>query len=181
MVSPAKLAHVVLRTGDIERMTEWYIRVLDGRVVYANDMLAFITYDDEHHRVAFLNAGATERPGPSHSGLEHIAFTYAALGELLDTHQRLKSDGIEPFWCINHGPTTSIYYRDPDDNQIELQIDNFGTEDDLQRFFASGAFAANPIGVEFDPDVLRARLQAGEPMSELVKQSGKPVALDEVR
>ena len=180
MVSPVKLAHVVLRTGDIKRMTQWYVRVLDGRVVFANDALAFITYDDEHHRVALLNAGTTERPGPTHSGLEHVAFTYAALGDLLDSYQRLKQDDIAPFWCINHGPTTSIYYRDPDNNQIELQIDNFDTEEALKEFFDSGTFAANPIGVEFDPDELHARLRAGEPISELVKQSGKPVALNEV-
>ena len=73
-----------------------------------------------------------------------------------------------------------IYYRDPDNNQIELQIDNFDTEEALEEFFASGAFAANPIGVEFDPDDLHRRLLAGEPISELVKQSGNPVALEEV-
>lgn len=161
-------------------MTQWYVQVLDGRVVYANDALAFITYDDEHHRVAFLNAGATERPGPTHSGLEHIAFTYSELGDLLDNYQRLKTDDITPFWCINHGPTTSIYYRDPDNNQIELQIDNFDTEEALEEFFASGAFVANPIGVEFDPDDLHRRLLAGEPISELVKQSGNPVALKDI-
>ena len=84
--------------------------------------------------------------------------------------QDLKATGIEPHWCINHGPTTSLYYRDPDGNQIELQIDNFTTQADLDAFFSSGAFAENPIGVEFDPEALLARFERGDPVEELIVQ-----------
>lgn len=181
MVSPAKLAHVVLRTGNLPEMRDWYVDVLEGHVVYANDALAFLTYDEEHHRVALLNAGTTKSPTPEHSGLEHVAFTYDELGDLLDTYQRLKASGTLPFWTINHGPTTSFYYRDPDGNQIELQIDNFDTDEELEEFFTSGAFAANPIGVEFDPDELHGRLKAGEPKSELIKQVGTAVTLEQAQ
>ena len=38
---------------------------------------------------------------------------------------RLKDTGITPYWCINHGFTLSMYYRDPDQNQVELQVDLF--------------------------------------------------------
>ena len=43
---------------------------------------------------------------------------------------RLKAAGILPYWCINHGPTTSLYYKDPDGNVIELftQIDRMSDE-----------------------------------------------------
>ncbi|GGP54209.1 VOC family protein [Saccharothrix coeruleofusca] len=181
MVSPAKLAHVVLRTGDLQTMIDWYVAVLDARVVHANEQLAFLTYDDEHHRVALVNAGATERPTSAHSGLEHVAFTYADLGDLLDNYQRLKAAGTTPVWSVNHGPTTSLYYADPDGNKVELQIDNFDTDEQMEAFFASGAFAANPIGVEFDPDELHARLKAGEPRSELIKQTGSPATVSQRR
>jgi hypothetical protein len=69
----------------------------------------------------FLNPGALA-PGERDSGdfcagkeagLHHMAFTFKSLGELLETFTRLKDGGIRPFWCINHGPTTSMYYRDP--------------------------------------------------------------------
>jgi catechol-2,3-dioxygenase len=36
----------------------------------------------------------------------------------------LKGAGITPFVSVNHGLTTSFYYRDPDGNGVELQIDN---------------------------------------------------------
>jgi hypothetical protein len=64
-----------------------------------------------------------------------------------------------------------MYFADPDGNHVELQYDNFATDGELQAFFDSGAFAANPIGVEFDPEELVRRFQAGEPVEQLVKLS----------
>ena len=81
---------------------------------------------------------------------------------------RIKGKGIRPFFCVNHGPTTSMYYRDPDGNRIELQIDNFATAEEGQAWMNSPAFDRNPIGVEFDPDALVDRFRAGVPVAELV-------------
>ncbi|MFD4658297.1 VOC family protein [Kitasatospora sp. NPDC058444] len=171
MASPEKLAHVVLRTGRLSTMTDWYARVLEGRIAFANEALAFLTYDDEHHRVALVATGASERPTDAHSGLHHVAFTYATIKDLLDTYQRLKGGGIAPFWCINHGPTTSMYFEDPDGNHVELQIDNFATAEALDEWFRSGDFEANPIGVDFDPDDLVRRFESGEALADLVRRA----------
>lgn len=172
--SPAKLAHVVLRTPRMEAMQRWYENVLGARVVFANPFLAFLTYDDEHHRIAFVSDPGAEAPSPRASGLEHVAFTYASLGDLVATWERLHEQGIEPYWCINHGPTTSLYYADPDGNHVELQIDNFPDAASLHAWFESGAFAKNPIGVVFDPAALAARYRAGVPERELVVQGAVP-------
>ncbi len=170
MAAPIKLAHVVYRTGRLAEMRDWYATVLEARVVFENPMIAFETYDDEHHRIAFIDVKATEQPAANARGVEHVAFTYASLGDLLDTYARLKAVGITPYWPINHGPTTSLYYRDPDGNQIELQIDNFTTMSEAEAFARSDAFVRNPIGVTFDPDLLLQRFRRGDPVSELVKQ-----------
>jgi catechol-2,3-dioxygenase len=170
MAAPIKLAHVVFRTGRLAEMRDWYRTVLEARVVFENPFIAFARYDDEHHRLAFVDTKATEQPAPNARGLEHVAFTYASLGDLLGTYERLKGIGITPYWRINHGPTTSLYYRDPDGNQIELQIDNFKTAEDADAFVRSDAFERNPIGVEFDPDRLLERFRRGDPVSELMKQ-----------
>ena len=42
----------------------------------------------------------------------------------------LAGDSIKPYWCINHGLTTSLYYHDPDDNAVELQVDNFASSEE---------------------------------------------------
>ena len=168
--SPAKLAHVVLRTGQMKAMLDWYVRVLDGRVAHEGEYLAFMTYDEEHHRVAFAVTGASERPDDKHTGLHHVAFTYSTLGDLIGTYKRLRALGIQPTVTINHGPTMSMYYTDPDGNNIELQFDNFETPEEAREFFESDAFAENPVGGLFDPDQLAARFEAGEPVAELVKR-----------
>ena len=51
-VTPQKFAHAVLATKTLKPMVDWYITVLCAEVVHSNEMLAFLTYDDEHHRIA---------------------------------------------------------------------------------------------------------------------------------
>jgi len=174
---PSKLAHVVFQTNRMKEMRDWYCSVLGGHVIYENPHLSFVTYDDEHHRVAFVDFGplaprdtetelrvkATEPPG-----LHHVAFTFPSMGDFLDNYVRLRDRGVRPFFCVNHGPTTSMYYRDPDGNRVELQIDNFATAEEGQAWMHSAAFDRNPIGVEYDPDELAKRFNAGVPVAELV-------------
>lgn len=179
MASPYKVSHIVYQTNRPREMREWYCRVLSAELVYENDFISFITYDDEHHRVAFINPGPLEAREPGdrangdfragrESGLHHIAFTFKGLGELLDNYERLRDGGIRPYWCINHGPTSSMYYHDPDNNQVELLIDNFEDVRDGKAYMRSAAFAKNPIGVEFDPEDMVARFRAGTNREELL-------------
>ena len=176
---PTKLAHVVFQTNRLAEMRDWYCAVLGGHVIYENPRLSFVTYDDEHHRVAFIDFGPLAQRDAAagtelgvkpveQPGLHHVAFTFGAMGELLDTYARLKERDIRPFFCVNHGPTTSMYYRDPDGNRVELQIDNFATAKEGQDWMLSPAFDRNPIGVEYDPDELVKRFKAGVPVVELV-------------
>ena len=175
---PTKLAHVVYQTNRLKEMREWYAAVLDGHVIYENEQLSFVTYDDEHHRVAFVDFGPLDArkdataqldvrrsDGP---GLHHVAFTFGSMRELLDSYVKLKARGIRPFFSVNHGPTTSMYYADPDGNRVELQIDNFATAEEGQAWMKTPAFDQNPIGVEFDPGELLRKFESGVPVAELV-------------
>jgi catechol-2,3-dioxygenase len=173
--TPSKLAHIVLRTARYQETVHWYETVLGARVVFGNPMLSFLTYDDEHHRIAVVNIPGLPDQTPA-AGVDHVAFTYGSLGDLLHTYRRLSDAGIAPYWCINHGPTTSLYYRDPNGVQIELQIDNFADDEALNGWVRSGALKRNPIGVEFDPEVLYARFERGDPLAELVQQGSAPPA-----
>jgi hypothetical protein len=60
-----------------------------------------------------------------------------------------------------------MYHRDPDNNRVELQIDNFPTAEELQDYFQSAAFAANPVGVTYDPEQLVRDYEAGAPIADL--------------
>src|SRR5262245_61028856 len=105
-IAPMKLAHVVLRTARFQEMIAWYETVLGARVVHTDGILAFLTYDDEHHRIAIAGIPGLEDRPQTVAGTDHVAFTHADLGDLLYTYARLKSEGIEPYWTLNHGPTT---------------------------------------------------------------------------
>ena len=162
MAPPARLAHIVFRTNQLDVMVDWYLRVLEARIVFRSDSMAFITYDDEHHRVAILGGDFPEHArGPS-VGFYHAAFAYDSLQQLLDTSERLAGLNIHPWRLINHGPTISYYYADPDGNDVELQVDCFRSPDEATAYMNSDAFRQNPVGVILDEGELRARHARGE-------------------
>ena len=171
MMSPVKMSHYVLQTNRIAAMRDWYLAVLGGEVVHQNDNLCFLAYDDEHHRIAFLNYGPLEERTDRHVGLNHVAFGFDRLGDLLGAYERLKARGIVPHWCVNHGPTTSIYYHDPDGNGVELEVENFATLAECTAYMRGPDFARNSRGVEFDPDAMAKKLRAGAPERELLDRS----------
>jgi catechol-2,3-dioxygenase len=180
-IRPTKFAHIVYRTRRFEQMLQWYELVFGAKVQYQNPGLAFLTYDDEHHRFAFANMALfqpdgtdTERQGAI--GVDHVAYTYASLSDLLETYARLNANGITPYWRIHHGISVSLYYADPDGNQVEFQVDSFATNEDATAFMQAH-WDANPLGVEFDPDQWLARLRAGTPESEFLRrQMHEPVS-----
>jgi catechol-2,3-dioxygenase len=168
VIRPTRFAHFVLRVRNLEESIAWYQTLLGMEVVHHAGKLVFLTYDDEHHRLALAETpvGAGARGAP---GLDHVAYTLGSLGDLLSTYKRLAAKGIKPVWPINHGLTTSLYYEDPDGCRVEFQVENFDTPAKLRAYMESEAFAKNPIGVGFDPDQLVARYQAGEPIETLLK------------
>jgi catechol-2,3-dioxygenase len=127
-VRPAKFVHVVYRTRRFEQMLHWYQTVFDAKVQHQKPALAFLTYDGEHHRFAFANLdilqpGGTEADRRGMIGVDHVAYTDASLNDLLENYAQLKAQGIRPYWCVHHGFTVSMYYADPDGNQMEFQTD----------------------------------------------------------
>jgi len=154
-------------------MLEWYQFVFDARVQYANPALAFLTYDDEHHRFAIANIDVlrpdsreTEKRGLV--GVDHVAYTYASLEELFENYEQLKAKGIDPYWCVHHGMTVSMYYADPDGNQMEFQVDVFDDSEEAGDYMRGPITEANPVGVEYDPEDWLARMRAGTPASEFL-------------
>lgn len=172
-IRPEKFVHVVYRTRRFQEMIRWYENVFDAKVQYQNPVLAFLTYDDEHHRFAFVNlevlqpdAANNDRRGPI--GVDHVAYTYRSLTELFDNYVQLKELGVRPYWCVHHGITVSMYYGDPDGNQMEFQIDSYADNDQANEFMHGPGFDTNPIGVEYDPEDWLARMKAGAPESDFL-------------
>jgi hypothetical protein len=73
-------------------------------------------------------------------------------------------------WCVNHGPTTSVYYKDPDGSLIETQVENFDGQEEADAFMMSNGYRENPVGVDVDMEDLITRLRAGEDQKILKKR-----------
>lgn len=142
-------------------MLNFWSSFLGAERVFENDFIAFLRYDEEHHRVAIIQEPDTGPRVASTAGLHHVAFSYPSLRALLSAHKEREKIGIEPAWCVNHGPTTSIYYKDPDGNAIETQVDNFDTVEEANVFMTSEMFRVNPIGTDIDPHDLLRQLDSG--------------------
>jgi catechol 2,3-dioxygenase-like lactoylglutathione lyase family enzyme len=187
-VSPYKFAHAVLRTAHLDESIRYYQLLLNARVHAQRPFFAGMTYDEEHHRLALIAVPATAAVDngtvavpvadangadlapvafAAAPGLEHLAFTFESLAALLGTYVRVKAAGIKPAYCINHGPTISLYYADPDGHKTELQIDTMSMEL-AKEYVESDVFASNPLGWPFDPDQLVQRFQAGDSLTELM-------------
>lgn len=181
-IRPGKFAHIVYRTRRFEQMLRWYETVFDARIQYQNPALAFLTYDDEHHRFALANLSILqpeENEMNRHGviGVDHVAYTYASLNDLFENYAQLKERGILPYWCVHHGITVSMYYADPDGNQMEFQVESFASNAEANAFMNGPHFSANPIGVEYDPQDGLTRLRAGASLSDfLLRQVDAPVS-----
>jgi len=122
MPTTPKFAHIVLQTNQLAAMRQWYCRVLDAHVVHEKGALCFITFDDEHHRIALFHP-PFQLPArtPMMVGLAHSAYTFPTLEALAEKYEALKNAGVTQRVPVQHGVTTSLYYRDPDGNAVSCR------------------------------------------------------------
>jgi catechol 2,3-dioxygenase len=168
------LHHVTLKTTRVDAMVEWYRIVVGMTTNHLSEAGAWMTNDAANHRVALLaHPALSDDPDKvPHTGMHHMAFEYADVGQLLATYERLKDRGIVPHAFLDHGLTTSLYYVDPDGNSVELQADNFGDWAASTRWMRSAPeFEANPIGVSVDPERMLAAWHEGADAAELHRRS----------
>ncbi|CAM1501269.1 Fc.00g104310.m01.CDS01 [Cosmosporella sp. VM-42] len=166
LLSPTALCHVVLRTtaANYEPMVKFYLSILGASITHKTYRLCFLSYDHEHHRIAILidPRSFPRKEEGSQVGLHHMAFGFDKLSDLAESYEQKKAMGILPTWCVNHGMSTSMYYQDPDGNELEFQVDNYDTVEEAVDFMASPEFEENPVGVDFDAETFVGRLRSGE-------------------
>ncbi|MGX1675488.1 VOC family protein [Streptomyces sp. NPDC055400] len=181
-----RLHHLGLTTSNADAMVAWYRTVIGMDLVHRTDSAtdtsdgapvmksAWVTNDEANHRMAFV-----EYPGlrpdedkAQHHRVQHFAFAYRTLEELLGTYVRLKGEGITPVLCTDGGAQTAFYYTDPDGHSVELHVDNFGDSwTSMEHMRHSPEFAANTIGHFVDPDKLVEAWEAGASASEISERA----------
>ncbi len=171
MIKP-KLHHVTMKTSHLDEMIAWYGLVIGAKVQFKNPVAAWTTNDAANHRIAFLAVpGLDDDPEKiRHNGMHHCAFEYDNFADLMSTYDRLRKAGVEPAFCLDHGMTMSLYYKDPEGNFVELQSDSFSDWNLSSEWMrTSPDFEADPIGTFFDPARVYEEFKSGADFAALQK------------
>ena len=125
------LHHYGLTTTRFEEMRDWYFKVLGMTPTFeSSDPTAnksgmnasWVTNDKANHRIGIIAIpGLTDDSEKHlHTKIHHVAYEYSSLDDLLETYVRLSRIGIDPVVSFDHGASIALYYRDPDQNIVEL-------------------------------------------------------------
>jgi catechol 2,3-dioxygenase len=168
------LHHFNLKTTRLQELIDWYKAVVGAEVTFQDASGAWLSNDAANHRIALLCfAGFVDDPDrETRTGMHHSAFEYDSFSDLNASYLRLCDAGIEPDICIDHGMTLSYYYKDPDGNRVELQVDSFGDWGASKEWMrTSPDFRANPIGVFVDPARIAAAAASGESFADIHRRA----------
>ena len=172
--------HWGMKTLKVDEMADWYSKICGYEIVLdvAQQMdvstetpprAMLVANDLAHHRGGFFsNPLLKDDPGRRlMPGLSHFAFGYDSVDDLLSSWERLKGEGIEPILCTDHGPSFALYYKDPDNNTVELCCDAWEEPGRALEAVHDPAFVANPFGRQFDPAKMLAARRSGLALREL--------------
>lgn len=118
------LGHVGLFVTDIEKMQDFYTRVLGFTVTDSGSgrggvKLVFMSRNpDEHHQVVL----ATGRPDGSFGVVNQISFRTGSLSDLRAVYDIVVREQVDDIAPINHGNAWSVYFRDPEGNKLEVYV-----------------------------------------------------------
>ena len=181
-----KLQHYGLTTAHLDPMIEWYRKVIGVKVNHRSAMpegaqrrapfsaVAFTSNDEVNHRVVFFEVpGVGADPDRSrHTRVQHVAFEYRKLDDLLGSYVRLKGLGILPAYALDEGFQAAFYYEDPDRNIVELNMNYYGDDwTATEHMLVSASLAQRPQAAPVDPEKMIAARKAGASAWELHERS----------
>jgi len=121
------LTHAAIHVWDLPRMARFYEAVLGlmrtDQGHSANYKVDFIFYTadaSKHHQFVLV----TGRPRDvTFNVVNQLSFHVESLGEVREIHRRAAAAGASALRAVCHGNAWSVYFRDPEDNQIEVYAD----------------------------------------------------------
>lgn len=125
MIKTERIGHVVLKVKDLARSRKFYNEVLGLDLMFEIPGMAFLASNRrDHHEIALMEVGAgAEPPKNLQVGLAHVAFRLIDEAALVNAYHELKERGVPISFTVHHGITKSVYFTDPDGNQLEVYCD----------------------------------------------------------
>ena len=142
------LGHVGLYCNDLEKMRDFYARVL-GLTISDEDLERGICFlsaapDAEHHELALVRA---KDPAQKTHNVQQISFKVGSLDGVRTYYHRVRDAGMKIDRTVTHGIACSVYFYDPEDNRIEL-------------YYTTPYNVRQPLGETIDLDAPEAELLA---------------------
>jgi catechol-2,3-dioxygenase len=150
-----RFSHFGLSVSDIDAMERFYCGVLGFSVTDRGEALGFKLVflsrnPDDHHQIVLATGKPANIPpntvnqmfGPA---INQISFWMDGLSELRLLHGKLGEAGVKNITPLNHGIAWSLYFPDPEGNNLECFVD---TPWYMQQPFAE------PLDMSLDDDTL---------------------------
>jgi catechol 2,3-dioxygenase len=122
---PLQFSHVGLFVIDLEKMADFYHRVLGfpitDRGMLEEAELVFLSRDPRDHHQIVLVAGRPE--GLPNRIVNQVSFRVESLAALRQFYKRIREEGVAELVPILHGNAWSVYFRDPEGNRLEVFVD----------------------------------------------------------
>ena len=120
------VSHFEIRARDQAVMEKFYTEVL-GFIVSDRGLLdrgpnqgrelIFLSHSpDEHHQIVLIPSDVTDQGG----GIGHVAFRVDSLDEVRRVYEKVRVLPYTKPEPVSHGNTWSVYFRDPENNRIEV-------------------------------------------------------------
>lgn len=147
------VSHFEIRVRDGAAMERFYTEVLGFQVSdrglltrgpAAGRELVFLSHSpDEHHQIVLIPSEGTA----GGTGIGHVAFRVDSLDEVRRVFEKVRALPYAMPEPVSHGNTWSVYFRDPEDNRIEV-------------FTQTPWHATQPCRFDVDYDLPDAELKA---------------------
>lgn len=120
------VSHFEIRAHDQAVMEKFYTEVMGfivsdrGRLTAgpaAGRELIFLSHSpEEHHQIVLIPSDVTDQGG----GIGHVAFRVDSLDEVRGVYEKVRALPYTRPEPVSHGNTWSVYFRDPENNRIEV-------------------------------------------------------------
>jgi len=152
------LGHVGIAVRDMDRMLDFYTRILGLRITDGGGpgrgVFTSAHPQTEHHE--FVLSPSPDR----RANAQQISFTVASLDDLREMYHAIKDYGCTIDRVVNHGIAFGCYFRDPEDNRVEV-------------YWSTGVDYPQPFGAPIDLD--RSNEELLRSLDELPpRESGTP-------
>lgn len=126
MTAVPQLSHFGIFVRDIDAMTRFYTQVFGLRMTDQGVggtfkfKLHFLSGSDtQHHQLVLASGRAADAP----STVMQLSFKVPAIADLRHVRAVALDHGATQMRGMNHGNALSIYFRDPEDNTVEVYLD----------------------------------------------------------